>query len=86
MTIYHRASGRPVEIVGADLSGDGGWAVWWAYDLDGEEADLDDEFRGIKEDPLSQFNADGGVDEVLEEIASLPAGRVKGKKKAVTTP
>lgn len=78
MTIYHRV-GREVEVVGADVSGDEGWTVWWAYA--GAEFDdgLEDRHRGIERDPIGQLRADGGTEEIFGAIDELPDNRVRGK-------
>lgn len=72
MTMYY--TGNEVEIVGADISGDNGWTVWWTY---ANPDEVDDIHYGIYEDPISQLVADGGLEEVMEAIEQLPETRVR---------
>lgn len=81
MTIYH-ATGQEVEILGADLSGDSDWTVWWAYRKQEFESGLEERHRGVNRGPLTELRADDGMQEVFAEIASLPENRVRGQQKA----
>lgn len=79
MTVYS-PTGRRVEIVGADLSGTTEWRVWWTYAEEEFEDGLADRHRGINEGLVGELAADGGAEEVFDEIETLSPNRVRGER------